>query len=283
MLDIDGDEVAHEVVAGIGAGDRQAGENQAGDAAQVARQELADILLEDVERRTSVERHDDVAIGLAHLVRRPDRRATLRQSGGDADFRGEQNAGETALDDTAGDLQRRCARRAQPADEKCRAARRQRLQRLRERRLAWIAVDDAERRRAFPQPCRHLAGEALEIVADRGEEVERRLRQGGNHDGEAGPVEGLDAAGANADPDAADPIGDAGALAQEGEDAGEIGDERIGGIKEAEIGAIRQWRELRQTRSRKRVPGSIRRMRSAKRGHPSFPAAAAAPPSRAST
>jgi hypothetical protein len=243
-------------------------------------------------RKTSggppVDRHDDIARRLGDLSHGSDRRAALRQPGGDLDPGCQQDARETALDDTAGDLQRHLARRAQPADEERGAARRQAFQRLDESGLPGIAVNDAERRRMPRQPGRHIGGEAREIPGDRREDAERIGGQGGDHDGETGRLEGLDAAGADAEPDAADPVVDAGPLAQEGEDAGELAAQRVGGIDKAEIGALRQRRELCQAGFDQRGPRLARRMGGAEgAAHPLLPAlapaGAALPPIRRST
>src|SRR5258708_7842149 len=68
-------------------------------------------------------------------------------------------------------------------------------------------------------------------------------------------------AGADAHADAADPVGDAGALAQEREDVGNIAGEPITGIKKTEIGTFRQRAQLVRAGGRRRGPAIGGRMR----------------------
>src|SRR5262249_28007510 len=84
--------------------------------------------------------------------------------------------------------------------------------------------------------------------------------QGADHDGEGGDLEALDRRRADADPDAADPVGDARPLAQEGEDAGKVGGECVGRVEEAEIGAFGEVAELRNARLDEDRPGIACRM-----------------------
>ena len=70
LLRVEADQVAHQVVAGVGVRHRQRGEDVATHALQVARDPLADILAQHLERRAAVEAHGDVAVRLAERVHR---------------------------------------------------------------------------------------------------------------------------------------------------------------------------------------------------------------------
>jgi hypothetical protein len=88
-------------------------------------------------------------------------------------------------------------------------------------------------------------------------------------------AEGFPRGRADAEPDRAHPVGDARALAQESQDAAEIGGERLGDVKESEIGARRQTRELVGASLGHRGPAVALGMRGKKAeigtGHPSLP------------
>src|SRR5262249_50966647 len=95
-------------------------------------------------------------------------------------------------------------------------------------------------------------------------------------------LESLDAGGADAEPDAADPVRDPGPLAQEGEDAAEIARQRVGHIEEAEIGVRRQRLKLSEAGFDENGPRLIRSVGGAElqrgfdaaRAHPWLPAPA---------
>ena len=103
-VDVEAHDVAHQIVAGVAARDRESCENEAADPAQFAGQLLADLLLEDIERRAPVELDDDVGLAVGDLVARPDRHAALAERGGDGDGLGEEDAGDPAFGDPARDL-----------------------------------------------------------------------------------------------------------------------------------------------------------------------------------
>src|SRR3546814_7285294 len=82
-----------QVIASVAARDRQAGEDVAADAAQVARQQLADVLAQHVHCRPVIDLHHHAAraLGLGDQVRPADRRAALGQG---ADHRSEEHTSE---------------------------------------------------------------------------------------------------------------------------------------------------------------------------------------------
>ena len=92
VLGIDADQVAHQVVAGVGPGHRQPDVDRLRRAPEVAACLLLQLVAQHVERRPPVERDDDVALAFGHLVahrRRArtaaQRRAALGEPGGELD------------------------------------------------------------------------------------------------------------------------------------------------------------------------------------------------------
>jgi hypothetical protein len=117
---VDADQVAHQVVAGVGARDGQAGEDVAADAGEVPRQFLADVLLEHVQRRAAVERDQDVALGIGDGAVRADGRAALAEIGLDTHGVGEHDPAHTAGGDAVGDHPGLTVGAGEPADQKTR-------------------------------------------------------------------------------------------------------------------------------------------------------------------
>ena len=129
--------------------------------------------------------------------------------------------------------------------------------------------------------------EAVETAGHRREGLEEIVGQCRNHHRKAGLAEGLGSGGADADPDAADPIGDPCPFAQERQDAGQIAGDRIGCVDEAEIGALGQRRQLIEAGFDETAPIAARGMGGVERnlspaGHPLL-ADAAVPEIRRST
>ena len=248
LFGIDAREVAHEIVAGVGAGDRQRGIDVAADLAQIARQQFADVLLEDVERRPLVDGLDDVVVGLGDAMHRADRRAALGQPGGDRHAAGEQHAGEAALDDAIGDLRMLAARGGEAADEEQPEIVGHAGDDVGRQRIAGIAMDEAEERLGGLEPAAILGAERPEAAMHRLEHAEGIGRQRRHHHRDRRAVEILGAsagavAAGDADAGGADPIGDARAAAQAIEDALEMVHQLVGDVEEAEIGRRRDRAE----------------------------------------
>ena len=77
LFGIDGDQVAHGVIAGIAAGIRQTDMDVSTKPIEIAGQQLANVTFEDVQRRLIVEANQDILRALGHEVCRPQRCAAL--------------------------------------------------------------------------------------------------------------------------------------------------------------------------------------------------------------
>ena len=275
---IDAREVAHEIVASVGAGDRQRGVDVAADASQVARQQLADILLEDVERGAAVDELDHVLLGPGDAANRADRRAALRQAGHHGHAAREQHAGDAAFDDTVRNLRMIAARRGETADEKETEILRHGGDDFGSHRVARIAVHQSEVRLRRFQPAAILRAEGTEAAMHGLEHAIGIGRQLRRHDSHGGPVEVLGATlaagGGDADAGGADPVGDAGAAAQQIERAFEMFGQPVGDIEEAEIGAPGQGSELVEAGLGGGTPVVVRGMGASECRHRAHPPAA---------
>ena len=177
---------------------------------QFAGQLLADLLLEDIERRAPVELDNDVGLAVGDLVARPDRHAALAERGGDGDGLGKEDAGDPALGDPARDLGRNRARRREAAhqesiqlvgevgDDVARAL------------VARVGVNDGEAGGRARDPGAVVAAELAEVVADGVEDPVARLVEVGDHHRGGGLVEVFPPGGADSDADRAHPLVDAG-------------------------------------------------------------------------
>ena len=104
MFRVDGEQIADQIVAGVGTFDRKGGVDITGDAGQIAGQQFADITLEDLQRRLAVERNDDVIGAFGDPMRRADGGAALGQAGRHLDRGREHHPGQAAVADAVGDL-----------------------------------------------------------------------------------------------------------------------------------------------------------------------------------
>ena len=241
---VDAQQVAHRVVGAVRAAQRESGEDVLADTAQVGGQLLADVLLEDLERRAAVEPVDQVVARHGDLVHRPDRRAALGQRGGHRHLGVEHDARDRALVEPSGDLGVDPARRHQPADQKALGRLGERRNQLGGARVARIGVNHGEMGLALIKPFPPLRDETGEVVADVVEQIERADRKTARHGGYGGFVEILSPGGADADAGGADPVGDAGLLHQGRGDLVELAGEPVGDVDEAQVGAGRQRLEL---------------------------------------
>ena len=80
---VDADQVAHRVVRGIRAGDRDGGEDDASDPAQIGCEVLADILDEGIEGGPTIQLDEDVPRSLRDGAGRSERGAALAEGGRD--------------------------------------------------------------------------------------------------------------------------------------------------------------------------------------------------------
>ena len=248
---VDADEIAHQIITGVGARDRQPDENQAAEPVQVARELLADVLLQHVERRPVVERDDDIALRLRDRVFGSDRRAALREARRDRHVVREQHAGNPAVGDFVGDLQILPARTGEPADQKTAfdlagdAG-----DQIRHFAVARIGMHDREIRRALAA----LEARQAEIVGglDARKYLKRAGREIAQHHRQRRLVEVLAAGRADADADRADPVRNAGALAEKLEDVADVIREQIGDIQKTE--ARRRPAELREALTGRFLP-----------------------------
>ena len=232
------------------------------DARQVVREEIADLVLEHLERRLAVQPGHDVVAPLGHLVHRPDRRTTLGQAGGDGKLGGEQDTGHAAPGELAGNLVERAARRGHAADEKAAGVALDGVEQPLQRRVARIGVDHAEHRVATRRPGAHLGGQPVFGVGDGGQDAEAVARQAGGHHRHRRHVEQLFAGDADAEADGAHPVVYAGPLAQRVDDAAEFALHLIGDVDEPQAGVLRRA-DLRHAGLCHFLPAAARSMRHA--------------------
>ncbi len=142
---IDADEVAHQIVSGVGTRYRQTGKHIAAGLHEIFPLRFADVFLEYVERGTAIERDDYVLLAAGDGMPRADRRTALREPRRDHDIVREQHAGQSALGDAIGDLHDFAPRTGQPTGDKSAFhASGQIADQARQLRVARIAVHDGE-------------------------------------------------------------------------------------------------------------------------------------------
>ncbi len=122
-------------------------------------------------------------------------------------------------------------------------------------------MDDAEHWPHAPQPLTLQDGGAVRARGLRPEQFVPAPRQRGNQHDERRRAEILLPGGADAQADAADPVGNVGALPQERENVGKIAGECVAGVEETEIGTFGQRAQLVGAGGRRRGPAIGGRMR----------------------
>ena len=204
----------------------------AGGLVEVAGEKLPDLVLEHIERLFPVEADDDVVQAVGHHVAAADGDAALAQTRRDLDAGREQNTGQAALGDLAGDLGQGAPRRAETPDQEIRRGEAQAFDQIGGEFVGRVAVDDGEGRRRLLRPRPHGGRDPLIGIGDGGKDAKAVLRQVADHGGCRRAVEIFDPGRADADADAADPVLDAGGLAQVGEDGAQLVGHHVGDVDE---------------------------------------------------
>ncbi len=237
---IDREQRSDDVVGAIGTLQRHRGMDVAGNPLRVARQDLADFLLEHRDRRPAVDPQHPRSLAGADLVDRADRRAALREAGDQRHLGAEQDARDPALGRPAGDLQRRPGGRGQPADQEGVHGLAQPADRLGRAAMAGVAVDHAEAAAAVDGPAGKPGVEVVAPVAQAVEQPEAALGHARDQGHDRAAARVFPTAAADAGAARADPRADPGRLGQAGDDQVERLGQRVAGVDEAEIGARRQ-------------------------------------------
>ncbi len=183
-------------------------------------QQLADFLFEHIERGAPVDRCDHVALGFGDAARGADQRAALGQADRDRYLGCEQHPRQPGLSDPLGDLMEGSARGGQPADQETGTSCCRLRHDFHHGLVARIAVHDSEQALMLRQPFGLLFREGLDCIStcpvgDRRHDPECRLGQRGGQDRQRGAVVVFDSGCGDPEADVADPMLDAGALAQE--------------------------------------------------------------------
>ena len=240
-VDVEAHDVAHQIVARVAARDREGCEDEAADLAQVAGKLLADLLLEDLQRRPPVQLDQDVGPAVADLVDRADRHAALAECGGDGNGVRQEDAGDPALGDAARDLRGHGARRREAADQEAVQLIGEVGDDVARALVARVGVNDAEVCGCAGNPCTVRAAELPQVVADGLEDPVTLLVEVCDHDRCRGLVEILSPGRADADADRTHPLVDAGRALEPVQRGGEMIANRIGHVEHAEA-LLRQCR-----------------------------------------
>ena len=242
--------------------------------ARVARQFGADIVVEDRERRTAVDRHHDIVARLVDAAHRADRHAALRQPGRDRDLGRQQQPRQTggaeragvvpAAADMPGEQRLRRVVRHQPADQKG-AARGGGIDgRAQQVGAARIAVDQRERRRDGLDPAGMRSRQIGGRIVGRAEQPEAVRRQVREQQGGGRAVMDFASGGADAEPDPADPGSGPGRLGQLADELRQGRAGRLADIQHAERGAL-SFGQLTAAAARRGLAGSPSAKAAAKR------------------
>ena len=207
-----------------------------GGALEVARKQFADVILEHVERPISVEAENDVVQTVRHHMGRADRKTALGQAGGHLDAGCEENAGNPAAGNIAGDLRLRAPGRRQAADQKPGRPNAQTFYESPGPVVVGIAMYDAERGRSGIDPGFGLGGQFLDFIENGGEHEKTVLGHPGRHGHRRRAVEEFHARRTNADSCGADPVVDAGGLAEIGEDGAHILGDNVSDVQKPQQG-----------------------------------------------
>ena len=248
---VDPHQIADEIIAGVRTLHRQPGEDDPAEAARVAGEIGADIVEEDGEGRPAVDRHHDIVARLVDAPYRPDRDAALGQRGRDRHLRGQQQPRDAGLAESvrplAGQQRRLAAVRDEAADQEG-AARGAGVDRRRDQiGTARIGMHPGEAGLRLLDPAGVLARQIGGGVVGRGEQPKAVGWQRRDHHRGGRVVIDLVPAGKDAEPDAADPRGDAGAGGQIADQLRQHRRGRLADIEDAERRVFLGARELRQT------------------------------------